>query len=40
MRARIDRKYLLGLELKDPGFHYFVLCEFRARLIAGSAEMD
>ena len=39
VRARIDWKYLLGLELSDPGFHYSVLCEFRARLIAGSAEM-
>jgi transposase len=40
VRARIDWKYLLGLELADPGFHYSVLCEFRARLIAGSAEMQ
>jgi transposase len=32
VRARIDWKYLLGLELTDPGFHYSVLCEFRARL--------
>lgn len=40
VRARIDWKYLLGLELTDPGFHYSVLCEFRARLIAGSTEMQ
>lgn len=40
VRARIDWKYLLGLELTDPGFNYSVLCEFRARLIAGSAEMQ
>ena len=40
VRARIDWKYLLGLKLTDPGFHYSVLCEFRARLIAGSAEMQ
>ena len=40
VRARIDWKYLLGLELTDPGFDYSVLCEFRARLIAGSAEMQ
>jgi transposase len=38
--ARIDWKYLLGLELTDPGFHYSVLCEFRARLIAGNAGMQ
>jgi transposase len=40
VRARIDWKYLLGLELADPGFHYSVLCEFRAHLVAGSAEMQ
>ena len=38
MRARIDWKYALGLELTDPGFHFSVLTEFRARLIAGDAE--
>ena len=38
VRARIDWKYLLGLELTDPGFDPSVLCEFRARLLAGSAE--
>src|SRR5215212_6564992 len=38
VRARIDWKYLLGLELADPGFDHSVLCEFRARLLAGSAE--
>src|SRR6187431_2773025 len=37
VRARIDWKYLLGLELADPGFDHSVLCEFRARLLAGSA---
>jgi transposase len=31
VRGRIDWKYLLGLELTDPGFDYSVLCEFRAR---------
>ncbi len=40
VRARIDWKYLLGLELDDPGFDFSVLCEFRARLIAGKAEMQ
>jgi transposase len=38
VRARIDWKYLLGLELTDPGFDFSVLCEFRVRLIAGEAE--
>ena len=38
VRARIDWKYLLGLELSDPGFDHSVLCEFRARLLAGRAE--
>ncbi|HEY8157598.1 MAG TPA: IS1182 family transposase [Methylobacter sp.] len=40
VRARIDWKYLLGLELADPGFDFSVLCEFRARLIAGEAVMQ
>jgi transposase len=35
VRARIDWKYALGLELTDPGFHFSVLSEFRARLVAG-----
>src|SRR3954453_13479385 len=38
VRARIDWKYLLGLELDDPGFDHPVLCEFRARLLEGGAE--
>src|SRR5215204_1276697 len=38
VRARIDWKYLLGLELADPGFDHSVLCEFRSRLLEGSAE--
>jgi transposase len=38
VRARIDWKYLLGLELTDPGFDASVLCEFRARLLKGGAE--
>lgn len=37
VRARIDWKYLLGLELADPGFDHSVLCEFRGRLLAGEA---
>jgi transposase len=38
VRGRIDWKYALGLELTDPGFDFSVLCEFRARLIAGGGE--
>src|ERR1700746_2550982 len=38
VRARIDWKYLLGLELTDSGFDFSVLSEFRDRLLAGSAE--
>jgi transposase len=33
VRARIDWKYALGLELTDPGFDYSVLTGFRQRLI-------
>ncbi len=35
IRGRIDLKYLLGLELEDPGFDFSVLSEFRARLVDG-----
>lgn len=38
VRARMDWKYLLGLELTDPGFDFSVLSEFRARLLSGNAE--
>jgi transposase len=38
VRARIDWKYLLSLELADPGFDFSVLSEFRDRLLAASAE--
>jgi transposase len=38
VRARIDWKYALGLELADPGFHFSGLAEFRQRLVAGRAE--
>src|SRR5215210_85649 len=37
VRARIDWKYLLSLDLADAGFDHTVLCEFRARLLAGDA---
>lgn len=36
LRARIDWKYLLGLELDDHGFDFSVLSEFRSRLINGT----
>src|SRR4030095_7620605 len=39
VRARIDWKYLLGLEWSDPGFDVSVLSEFRDRLLAGRAEV-
>src|SRR5215217_5166302 len=38
VRARIDWKYLLGLELSDAGLDFSVLSEFRDRLLAGQAE--
>ena len=37
VRARIDWKYALSLELTDPGGDASVLCEFRARLVEGAA---
>ncbi len=38
VRARIDWKYALSLELENSGFDSTVLCEFRARLVAENAE--
>jgi transposase len=38
VRARIDWKYVLALELTDPGFDHTVLSEFRSRLLTGGAE--
>src|SRR5262245_2249814 len=35
IRSRMDWKYVLGLDLTDPGFHHTVLSEFRTRLVAG-----
>lgn len=40
VRTRIDWKYLLGLELSDPGFDYSILSRFRDRLIDGHAEIS
>ncbi len=37
VRARIDWKYLLALDLADPGFDRNVLCEFRSRLLGNEA---
>lgn len=37
-RERLSLKYLLGLEIEDPGFDYSILSRFRERLIAGQAE--
>lgn len=38
VRARIDWKYLLCLELTDPGFDYSILSEFRTRLLENEWE--
>lgn len=38
VRGRLDWKYLLSLVLTDPGFDYSLLGDFRARVLAGSAE--
>ena len=38
VRARIDWKYALGLELTSTGFGASVLSEFRTRLITGELE--
>lgn len=37
VRARIDWKYVLGLELRDSGLHYSLLTEFRQQLIGHQA---
>ncbi len=38
VRDRISWKYVLGLELTDPGFNFSVLSEFRDRLLTDDAE--
>ena len=38
VRARIDWKYALSLELDDSGFDFSVLSEFRTRLLDGGME--
>jgi len=39
VRGRLDWKYLLGLELSDPGFDHTVLVEFRQRLLSGKRDL-
>src|SRR5258708_30120062 len=39
VRGRLDWKYLLGLELSDPGFDHSVLVEFRQRLLISQREL-
>ncbi|MEU2868067.1 IS1182 family transposase [Streptomyces olivoreticuli] len=38
VRARMDWKFLLGLELDDPGFEFTVLGDFRSRLLVHGLE--
>ncbi len=38
VRDRLALKYLLSLEIDDPGFHYSALSRFRSRLLEGNAE--
>jgi transposase len=38
VRARLDWKYVLSLDVTDAGFHYSVLSEFRLRLLEHEAE--
>src|SRR4051795_13258947 len=38
VRARIDWKYALGLDLTDPGFPFSALAEYLRRLVWGGAE--
>ena len=38
VRARIDWKYALGLDLTNEGFDFSALSEFRTRLVEGSLE--
>lgn len=40
VQQRIDWKYALALDLSDPGFDFSVLSKFRARVVAGGAEVQ
>src|SRR6478672_3673499 len=39
-RGQLDLKYALSLDLEDAGFDFSVLCEFRARLLAGEHDQN
>ena len=39
VRGRIDWKYVLRLDLSDPGFDASILCEFRGRLLTADASL-
>jgi transposase len=39
VRGRMDWKYLLGLELSDPGFNYSILSEFRQRFLSNEKDL-
>jgi transposase len=38
VRARLDWKYALGLQLTDPDFNFSALSVFRTRLVEGGKE--
>jgi transposase len=38
LRARLDWKYALGLQLTDPDFNFSALSVFRSRLVEGGKE--
>jgi transposase len=38
VRARLDWKYALGLQLTDPDFNFSALSVFRSRLVEGGKE--
>ena len=40
VRTRIDWKYVLSLPLKDSGFNFSVLSEFRGRLLSAGKEQE
>lgn len=40
VRRCIDWKYLLGLELTDPGFDFSLLSDFRERVLTGGLEQQ
>jgi transposase len=38
VRARLDWKYALGIQLTDPDFNFSALSVFRSRLVEGGKE--